>query len=364
MCMKTELETFNEDVKPFLQMLRKSAPPIYVLHFAWNYQLLMGLLNRKDRNIPHGEPGSLGPAVVIASGPSLDRVIPYLNEIREKHGAKIWSGSSQVWALYYKGVLPDYVVKHDPWPAQCDECGDFVYWEDDGRVFCMRNKHEQDPLEMRKYYWLNRDAPDIDTIPVMHPGVAKECFRWPLVEKRAQRFHVNTTPPVKTDQGFVGTREQARADHVERAFDGYRNSPNFGRNTEAGIKEISALIDDLQWEHEAAKFLVDEGYTRCDCPACNCGSWHSGKLVDTLVATRTERDKLRAHLTDHNVATEIYYPVPLHLQECFAQLGGREGDFPEAERAAKETLALPIYPELTDRQLAYVVEKIGEYFAK
>ena len=74
------------------------------------------------------------------------------------------------------------------------------------------------------------------------------------------------------------------------------------------------------------------------------------------------RDGLREFLTVNGVGTDIYYPVPLHLQECFAFLGYREGDMPESERASRETLALPIYPELRPEQQEYVVGKIVEYF--
>jgi dTDP-4-amino-4,6-dideoxygalactose transaminase len=75
------------------------------------------------------------------------------------------------------------------------------------------------------------------------------------------------------------------------------------------------------------------------------------------------RNELQAYLQKRGVGTEVYYPVPMHLQECFAHLGYTAGAFPESERAARETLAVPIYPELSDSQARFVVDCIGEFLA-
>jgi len=91
----------------------------------------------------------------------------------------------------------------------------------------------------------------------------------------------------------------------------------------------------------------------------------SGRHIYNQYVLRVrDRNPLRQHLMAAGVGTEIYYPVPLHLQKCFAYLGYKSGQFPESERAADETVALPIYPELEDAQLQYVVDSIADFYRR
>jgi len=93
-----------------------------------------------------------------------------------------------------------------------------------------------------------------------------------------------------------------------------------------------------------------------------CQPRHIFNQYVVRVVGEGKRDKLRDYLRSRDVGSEVYYPVPMHLQKCFSSLGHSIGAFPVSERAARETLALPIFPGLTDAEIGYVVEQVNSFF--
>jgi dTDP-4-amino-4,6-dideoxygalactose transaminase len=95
--------------------------------------------------------------------------------------------------------------------------------------------------------------------------------------------------------------------------------------------------------------------TRVTPPHIEPGNW---SIYNQYVIRVPDRDRVKQALAERGIGTAIYYPLPLHLQPCFSNLGYREGDLPETERACREVLALPIYPELEDEQVQYVAQSV------
>ncbi len=113
-------------------------------------------------------------------------------------------------------------------------------------------------------------------------------------------------------------------------------------------REIAAIYTDALKDYVRTP-IVDEGNTHI---------FHQYTI-------RTEkRDELREHLSNKGIATAIHYPVPLHMQPVFQSLGYKEGMFPVAEKAAREVLSLPVFPEMTDEEIEYVINSIIEFFKK
>ena len=96
-------------------------------------------------------------------------------------------------------------------------------------------------------------------------------------------------------------------------------------------------------------------------PVTKPGNFH---VYNQYTVRVRQRDELRNFLKEKGVGSEVYYPLPMHLQNCYHDLGYHKGSFPVSERAAEEVLSLPIYAELTDEQQAYVVQMIGEFYRR
>lgn len=141
---------------------------------------------------------------------------------------------------------------------------------------------------------------------------------------------------------------------------------NIGINSRLDTLQASVLRVKLSYLDKWNKGRRDNAafYDRAfkDSPVVTpCVTDYSRHIYNQYVIRVPERDGLFAHLNSAGIGCAIYYPIPLHIQNCFKSLGYKEGDFPESERAAKETLSIPVYPELTEEQKLYVVNKILEF---
>jgi dTDP-4-amino-4,6-dideoxygalactose transaminase len=126
---------------------------------------------------------------------------------------------------------------------------------------------------------------------------------------------------------------------------------------EAGLAEAEGKIN----FDDRNKVLLPKAVYKSDARNSGTTNYH---IYNQYIIRVKNRDEMRAYLSQNDIGTEIYYPVPFHLQECFNNLGYKKGDFPLAEEIAETTLALPIYPELTDEQINYVVQRIKEFILK
>lgn len=177
------------------------------------------------------------------------------------------------------------------------------------------------------------------------------------------------------DAGLVTARDQALAARVRRLRE--HGSEVRYEHVEVGLNSrldaIQAAVLRVKLRHVDAwsdaraqraavydRLLRDAGLEgTVTLPYVVPGARH---IFHQYVIRVPRRDALRASLRERGIGSEVYYPIPLHLQRCFADLGYRAGDLPETERAAREVLALPMYPELTDAQQERVVEAIASFY--
>jgi dTDP-4-amino-4,6-dideoxygalactose transaminase len=182
------------------------------------------------------------------------------------------------------------------------------------------------------------------------------------------------------DAGLIVCRDQALADRL-RIYRQHGMKPRYHHHVIGGnfrLDEMQAAILAVKlpylenWtaaRRAAADFYAEEfkrtGLTeKIGLPAepYRDADLTNHHIYHQFVIRTPRRDELREHLAKREIETAIYYPLGLHEQECFAELGYKVGDFPETERAARETLALPIYPEITRNAQRYVVGAIAEFF--
>jgi dTDP-4-amino-4,6-dideoxygalactose transaminase len=174
------------------------------------------------------------------------------------------------------------------------------------------------------------------------------------------------------DGGMIVTNDAARAEKL-RCLRGHGSKPKYYHKMIGGNFRLDAIqaavvsaklphLDEWTAARQRNAQRYDRLFGQASLPVVLPKVAADRHIFNQYVVRVSERDELQAYLQKRGVSTEVYYPVPMHVQECFTYLGYRAGAFPESEAAAKETVALPIYPEVTDAQAEFVVECIRQFF--
>ncbi len=173
------------------------------------------------------------------------------------------------------------------------------------------------------------------------------------------------------DGGMVVTQDEQLADRLSQCRN-HGSKPKYyhkwvGGNFRLDTLQAAGLIvklrhlEDWSAKRRANAARYNELLADCEAVVTPTVRDYNVSIFNQYVIRAPRRDELQAALKEAGVGTAIYYPLSLHQQECFAELGHKAGDFPESEKAAADSLALPIFPELTDEQISYVAEKIKQF---
>ncbi|GAK61440.1 pleiotrophic regulatory protein DegT [Candidatus Vecturithrix granuli] len=174
------------------------------------------------------------------------------------------------------------------------------------------------------------------------------------------------------DGGMVTTNDEAFAKRIKdlRTHGGKDKYRNYLIGMNGRLDALQAAILRVKLRHldawSQARRVHAQYYNEAfrlleivQIPYTEPGNVH---IYNQYILRLPQRDALQTYLNEHHIGNAIYYPIPLHLQECYTHLGYAVGDFPESEKAAQETIALPVYPELSQEQQDYVIETIRKFY--
>lgn len=175
------------------------------------------------------------------------------------------------------------------------------------------------------------------------------------------------------DGGMIVTNDATRAEKL-RCLRGHGSKPKYFHKMIGGNFRLDAIqaavvsaklphLDGWTAARQRNAQRYDQLFHKAGLPVVLPAVATDRHIFNQYVIRLAGRNELQSYLQKKGVGTEVYYPVPMHLQECFSYLGNQPGSFPESEGAANETVALPVYPEVSDAQAEYVVECIREFFS-